>query len=358
MARTVPPGGERRLPRRGLTAAQAAPTPPPCPLSLSVVIVNFCQWRNTARLTRQLHRSHLFCSGEASIVIVDNHSPWHPVARKLQRMPGVAVRRFRRNYGFARAVNRACEATRSEWVLLLNPDVTVPDGFLDEAYAAAVKLGQADPRAGVIGFGLRDPDGTPQPSAGALPTLAGTLTRLLRRRSRRKCDTLPRTEPSRVAWATGGCLLVRRSCFNQLTGMDERYFLYYEDVDFCQRAAEKQWSVWYDPTVTVTHHWPLHARRVPPPLRLMTRHALLMYTRSHWPRWQARAMSSVVWLDATVRRAWAALRGEGDATRIYGQLQALVGDLRHSRYDSARRRVRFAAAFLDPIAAEQDGRTE
>lgn len=359
MARSVPPGGGRRLQRRSLPTAFPAALPPDSTRpSVSVVIVNFCQWRNTARLTRQLRRCHLLRSGDAEVVIVDNHSPSHPVVQKLRRMSGVVVRRFSRNHGFARAVNRACDTARGDWVLLLNPDVTVGEGFLDEAFAAAERIAAAQPKAGVIGFSLRNPDGSPQASAGSFPTLWGTLGRLFHRRSRRKYDPLPQGEPCRVAWATGGCLLVKRECFEQIGGLDERFFLYYEDVDFCLRAAAKGWSVWYEPSVQVTHHWPLHARRVPAPLRLMTRHALLTYARAHWPGWQLRLMSRLVWTDALLRRLWAAVRGDADASRLYGQLQALVGDLRHSRFDSARRRVRFAAAFLDPIAAEQDGRTE
>ena len=359
MARSVPPGERRRIRR-------AYPNPLPTPalpsvsrkLSVSVVIVNFCQWRNTARLTRQLRRCDLARLGDAEVVIVDNHSPWHALARKLQRMPGVTVRRLRRNYGFARAVNRACDEARGEWVLLLNPDVTVPDGFLDDALVAAERIARANTNVGVVGFGLRNPDGSSQPSAGDYPTLWGTLGRLLRRRSRRKCDPLPLNESQPVAWATGGCLLVRRGCLEQLGGLDERFFLYYEDVDFCRRATQQGWSIWYEPAVQVTHHWPLHARRVPAPLRLMTRHALLTYARSHWSPWQNRVLAGVIWSEAVLRRTWAAFRGDADASRLHGQLQALVGDLGHRRFDAARRRVRFAAAFLDPISSAQDGRTE
>ena len=58
-------------------------------------------------------------------------------------------------------------------------------------------------------------------------------------------------------------MLVRRDCFEQLGGLDETFFLYYEDVDFCRRAREAGWSVWYDPALRVTHHFPLHTRAVP-----------------------------------------------------------------------------------------------
>ncbi|MBY0456576.1 MAG: hypothetical protein K2V38_04510, partial [Gemmataceae bacterium] len=130
------------------------------------------------------------------------------------------------------------------------------------------------------------------------------------------------------------------------------------DADFCRRAAEVGWAVWFDPAVRVTHHWPLHARRVPPPLRLVTRHALLTYARRHWPAWQARLLSGAVWVEAAARQLAALARGEPEAAGCFGQLRRLVGDLAAGRAKAVADRVRYAASFLHPIAAEQDGRTE
>lgn len=353
MAPAVPPGTPEPEPSR---LARPRARPAPRQAELAVVVVNFCQWRNTARLVAQLRRSVAFRSGAAEVVVVDNHSPFHPVVRKLRRLRGVTVRRFSRNHGFARAVNRGAERNQP-WVLLLNPDVTVPDGFLDDALAVASKLGESDPSAGVIGFRLRNPDGTEQASAGPFPTLWNSLAGLVRPRSRRKCRHVPADTRREVDWVTGGCLLVRRDCFDQLGGLDETFFLYYEDVDFCRRAADAGWGVWYDPALDVTHHFPLHARRVPAALRLMTRHALLTYAHKHWSRWEAGLLAGLLWTEAGLRQAWAAVRGDGDSARCHGQLRRLVGDVCRGRVTETRKRIRRAAAFLDPVAAEQDGRT-
>ena len=312
-------------------------------------------------------------TGAANVVVVDNHSPFHSVVRKLEKLHGVSIRRFSRNLGFARSEPRSlrpspfevgaavCGAPRgalaSDWVLLLNPDVTVEDGFLDDVATFVEKLAAADPNTGVVGFRLRNRDGSPQASSGPFPTLTRTLAGLFRPRSRRKCTHRPESTRQPVDWVTGGCLLVRRDCFRQLGGLDESFFLYYEDVDFCRRAAAAGWGVWFDPSLEVTHHWPLHLRRVPAPLRLMTRHALLTYARKHWSGWRARMMSAVVWAEAVARQGWAAVRADWDAARCYGHLRRLVGDVAAGRDKDARRRIRFAAAFLDPIGAEQDGRT-
>jgi GT2 family glycosyltransferase len=311
-------------------------------------------------------------TGAANVVVVDNHSPFHPVVRKLEKLRGVSVRRFSRNLGFARGVNRGVtaapqandtrarggSASASDWVLLLNPDVTVEDGFLDDVVTFVEKLAAADPAAGVVGFRLRNRDGSAQASSGPFPTLTRTLAGLFRPRSRRKCTHRPEPTRQPVDWVTGGCLLVRRDCFRQLGGLDESFFLYYEDVDFCRRAAAAGWGIWFDPSLEATHHWPLHLRRVPAPLRLMTRHALLTYARKHWSGWRARLMSAVVWAEAAARQGWAAIRADWDSAHCYDQLRRLVGDVSAGRDREARGRIRFAAAFLDPIGAEQDGRTQ
>ena len=354
---TDPPSSHRpalapRLRVRPPGGGSAIETP-----QLSVVIVNFCQWSNTARLTRQLRRCEAVRRGAAEVVIVDNHSPASRTVRKLRRLSGVSVFRNPENRGFARAVNRGSRVSRGEWVLLLNPDVTVPEGFLDAVLDAAQRWPARDPRAGVIGFQLRNRDGTRQASSGPFPTLLGTLSGLLLPRSRRKCRHRPLTGRRAVPWVTGGCLLVRRDCFEEIGGLDESFFLYYEDVDFCQRARRAGWSVWYEPGLKVTHHFPLHDREVPPPLRLVTRHALLTYSRKHWSGWQSRVLAGIVWAEAGVRQLWSAWRGHDTDAVCYRELRGLVRDQALGRTDAVNQRIRFAAGFLDPIAAAQDGRT-
>jgi N-acetylglucosaminyl-diphospho-decaprenol L-rhamnosyltransferase len=341
-------------PDLALAPTRRASAPPA--VELAVVVVNFCQWKNTARLVRQLRRSAAVRTESAEIQVVDNGSPAHRLAARVARLRGVSVRRFDDNLGFAAAVNRGCRLTAGPWVLLLNPDITVPDGFLDDVLGAITRA-EETPDAGVIGFRLLNRDGTPQPSAGPFPTFARTLAGLFLPRARRKCRANRGAARRPVEWATGGCLLVRRECFEQLGGLDESFFLYYEDVDFCRRAATAGWSVWFDPALAVTHHWPLHARRVPPPLRLITRHALLTYARRHWPGWQARLLSGAVWAEAGLRQLWALARGARADACCFGHLRKLVGDVAAGRAEVAVDRIRFAAGFLHPIAAEQDGRT-
>ncbi len=331
-----------------LVPTLAAPPPPATPVlshapctvpRLSVVVVNYHQWRDTAGLVGQLRISPCLADGAAEIVVVDNHSDWTPAAARLRRTPGVSLRRWRRNRGFARAVNEGCRLSQGEWLLLLNPDVTLDPGFADAALALADRRAIDQPHLGVVGFRLRDPDGSAQPSTGPFPTLCSTLSRLLLPRRRRKYDAGPAGARRHVDWATGCCLLIRRDCWEQLGGLDPDYFLYYEDVDFCRRARERGWCVAYEPTPSAVHHHPLHGRAVPPHLRLVTRHALLTYAFKHWPAWQARLLAAVVSLEAAARQTAARCKGDGGAGKIFGEMGRLAGDLGCGRPRAAWRRL-------------------
>jgi N-acetylglucosaminyl-diphospho-decaprenol L-rhamnosyltransferase len=306
---------------------------------LSVIVVNYRSWSDTAQLVRQLRQSPALRDGEAEIVVVDNHSPPHPVARRLRRLSGVSLQRWRCNRGFARAVNEGCRISQGDWLLLLNPDMTLEPGFLDTALAHADQLAEQEPNLGIVGFRLRNPDGSLQLSAGTFPTLWSTLARLVRPRARRKYQQLSETQPQHVDWVTGCCLLVRRRCWEQLRGFDPDFFLYYEDVDLCARAAERGWSVCYEPGLAVTHHQPLHARDVPAHLRLITRHALLTYARKHWKPWQVQILGGVVRFEALLRGWWAVRRGDATAASVFATLRTLTTDLTRDAARAARRKL-------------------
>ncbi len=330
----APAASPSTTPRSPLPAAKPARVP-----DLSVVIVNYRQWQDTLALVRQLRHSAALGDGAAEVVVIDNHSPADPAAWRLRRSPSVSLWRSRRNAGFAAGANQGCRLSLGRWLLLLNPDTSVPPDFLDRAIRLADDLTAADPSAGVIGFELRHSDGSRQHSFGPFPTLPGSLARLLLPRPRRKYHAVAPPRRCRVPWLTGCCLLVRRDCYEQLGGFDEDFFLYYEDVDLCRRATERGWSVWYEPSLTVTHHRPLHARAVPAHLRLFTRHASLTYARKHWPGWHAQVLARLVGAAAGLRRRLAAWRGDTDAAEAFAALDAIASDLAADRPDVARRRL-------------------
>lgn len=226
-----------------------------------------------------------------------------------------------------------------DWFLLLNPDTTPADDFLDDV---ADRLNRLDDKAGIVGFHLRNSDGTRQLSTGPYPTLVSTLARMVLPRSRRKYEKISSDTATPVAWVTGCCLLIRQKCLRDLGGLDESFFLYYEDVDLCRRAVERGWSVWFDPEPMIVHHHPLHHRVVPPVLRMVTRHSLMVYAKKHWPSWQFRMLTRIVQAEACLR-GWI---GESTDARTFDLLGGICRDLRngddataHDRITSAVRRI-------------------
>jgi N-acetylglucosaminyl-diphospho-decaprenol L-rhamnosyltransferase len=330
---------------------------------VSVIIVNYYQWANTRQLLRQLQDCSAWSRGRIRVVVVDNGGSgtgW------TDTVGGIRVRYESRNLGFAGGVNRGVreldrwrwgiwrtDGAVYEWFLLLNPDVTVPAGFLDAVMDIVEQLTVEEPRAGVVGLRLCNPDGSLQGSCGRFPTLGSTLRGLLRPRAWRKCLMLNTQQRQQVDWVTGGCLLVRRDCFEQLGGLDESFFLYYEDVDFCHRAKAAGWQVLYEPRIIVTHHWPLHARVVPAPLRLITRHALMQFARKHWGRWSNWCLHRLVWFEALYRAGWAYLCRRHRDSACYQQLRYLVRDISQGRLPSIPQRLAFASRYLRKIAAAQ-----
>jgi N-acetylglucosaminyl-diphospho-decaprenol L-rhamnosyltransferase len=340
-------------PQQQRAPARQTPRLRPAAPHVSAVVINFCQWRNTDRLTHQLVDADAIDTGIADVIVVDNDSPPDPAFARLRRTPGVSLKRFDQNTGFARAANEGCRLARGEWILLLNPDTAVPEGFLDQLEALCRTLDQEEPRAGVVGLSLLHGDGSEQASCGPSPTLGRTLAGLMLPRRVRKCRPVRSGDRVSVPWVTGCGMLIRRACWADLGGFDESFFLYYEDADFCRRAWAAGWSVWYEPGLRLTHFSPLHTRPVPPELRLMTRHALLTYAEKYWGGWRRRMLASVVWFEALVRLANAGIgRRPG---RLHRELRRLAADWFDGRPLEARSRVRRAAPLLTQCAGREDG---
>ena len=305
---------------------------------LRVVIVNYRQWSSTKELVRNLAKSDAFQAGKVEIVVVDNGSPQNPLAEKLNKVPNLRLIQSEHNRGFARAVNTGAEGFLGDWFLLLNPDITVGDGFLDRVLASGEISRKVHPNLGVIGFGMLDPEGSIQPSTGPFPSFTNTLFRQFLPRRLRKYHLSFRKEGP-VDWTSGCCLLISKGCWSDLGRFDPDFFLYYEDVDFCHRATQGGWRICLDRSVTAVHHHPLHRRKVPGHLRVATRMALHTYSRKHWPAWQHRIMGLIMRLEAGLG-AWSSrLRGNWAAEAWWTSLGTLLQDSSRGKTATSIRRL-------------------
>lgn len=300
---------------------------------VSVLIVNYNAWPDVAELVAGLAATAEVAGGLCDVLVVDNASEG-PIPPSLQTLqPGVRLILRQENGGFAVGVNAGWRASRAPWLLLLNPDVVAGVGLLSKVVARVRKFESDRERTegrapGVVGFGLRNLDGTRQPSVGAFPSLARTVWEQLIPRSRRKYQAGWRTQAGPVAWVTGACMLVNAATLDAVSGLDEDFFLYYEEVALCRSARGRGWRVEYDPTVEVVHLRPLQNRPVTPKMRVITRHSKLLYFRKHLPRWQFLVLCAVVTVEANVSLGWAKLCGRGEDVRAWRTIAGVARSLR------------------------------
>ncbi len=193
---------------------------------------------------------------DVELILVDDASHDGTAAAARARHPRLAVLRTPEPVGFTRAANLGLEAARGDVVLLLNSDTEVAPGAL-AALAAAFA---ADPRLGAAGAALVYPDGSPQWSGGAAPTLlwlfglASGLPALLGRLPFYRRLRAPGRPPGRVEWVTGAALALRRAALAEVGRFDERFRFYAQDLDLCLRLGEAGWRVALLPGARVMHH--------------------------------------------------------------------------------------------------------
>ncbi len=227
---------------------------------LRIVIVS---WNVEKHLERCLRSLAAACEGlEWEAVVVDNASRDWSVKVADQSRSNDAYLRFRiianaDNRGFAKACNQGIAGFDSRYVLLLNPDTECPPGSLMDL----VKAADSHPRAGIIGPKLTNTDGSLQHSVRRFPTVldqSGILLKLhhiFPRLFRNYFFPLTKGEYKGVVdQVMGACFLIRRSLIKDIGGLDERYFIWFEEVDYCKQAIQRGWEVVYEPSVYVIHH--------------------------------------------------------------------------------------------------------
>jgi len=193
------------------------------------------------------------------IVVVDNFSQDGGVERLRRDYPDVTVIANKSNNGYASAVNQAIRAFDSDYILLLNPDIEVKPGAIN----AMLRFMNDTSDAGIVGGKLLNPDGTLQYSCRTfytMPTIImrrtflGKLFPNSKILTRHLMSDWDHNSIRDVDWMLGACLLIRRSALQDVGLMDERFFLYFEDVDWCYRMKKGGWRVCYLPEAEMVHH--------------------------------------------------------------------------------------------------------
>ena len=210
---------------------------------LSIVIVSFNAGADLQACLLTLKKGPP--AGDHEIIVVDNGSVDGSV-EAAERIPGVRTIRMGRNAGYAAANNAGIRASRGDLLLLLNSDTLVPPGAIDQLVGRL----RATDAAAVAGPRLVDGEGHPELSFGRMISPLNEL-----RQKNRTPDWIAR-ETAReqfVDWVSGACLLVRRADAEAVGLLDERFFLYTEDVDFCHAIRKRGAKVLFTPVATITH---------------------------------------------------------------------------------------------------------
>lgn len=224
-------------------------------VDVSVIIVN---WNTQNELRACLASLQDTGDVSAEIIVVDNASSDASVSMVQEEFPGVRLIVNQENAGFAKGSNMGIAASHGRYILLLNPDCVVSHGALE----TLVQFGDENKDAGILGLKVLNVDGTIQHSCRRSPTFGAVLFRnaVLGRIYPNNPYTREyllaswdHNSVKEVDWVSGAALVMRREMIEDIGMLDERFFMYCEDMDLGCRARESGWKVVYLPTAVVTH---------------------------------------------------------------------------------------------------------
>jgi GT2 family glycosyltransferase len=270
---------------------------------VSILIVNY---RAYAELSACLESLERFRSADLEVILIDHAGEQADAGRLRQRFPWIQWIAVPDNPGFAAGVNRAARAAGGRHLLLLNPDCIVHD---DTPRTLAAYLDDR-PAVGAVGALVRERDGLIQASARRFPNVttgfAGRTTWLSQLwpanpwTRRNLVAPAGASAPIEVDWVSGACVMIRRLAFEAVGGMDERFFLYWEDADLCLRLKRAGWATVYHPGAEVTHITGRSSARAQKESLVAFHRSAYLYYVKHGGR-LARSLAPIVFLTLQAR---------------------------------------------------------
>ncbi|MEW6536085.1 MAG: glycosyltransferase family 2 protein [Candidatus Auribacterota bacterium] len=239
------------------------PTKPPV---ISVIIVN---WNTESLLPPCINslKTHIK-KYSFEIILVDNASSDNSVAIVKDRFPDVLLIENNRNRGFGRAVNQGIEIASGRYLVLFNTDASVEDGAIDQL----ISYMETHPQTGICGGQLIYPDGRKQHSFDNYPSLATELLNksLLKRLFPEKYPSkkIAYAQPLPVDSIIGACMAVRAECIRKIGRLDEDYFFFLEETDWCYRIKQAGYDIMHIPSARIVHLQGKSAGKVPVRSRL------------------------------------------------------------------------------------------
>jgi GT2 family glycosyltransferase len=259
-------------------------------LEVSIIIVNW----NTVDLLRQCLRS-VFAETQninCEVIVIDNASTDDSVEMVRCEFGQTRLIANTRNVGFAAANNQGMAVANGRYVLLLNSDTVVLDNAVQETVAYADRY----PDTAVVGCRILNPDRSLQNSCFMFPSLlnwflfSSYLYRLFPRSrffGREQMSWWPRDDAREVDVVTGCFMLVRKSAIDDVGMMDEGFFMYAEETDWCYRFKTKGWKNRFTPKGEIIHIGGASAAKLGPRRAQITNASYMRYMTKHWSRTRA-----------------------------------------------------------------------
>jgi hypothetical protein len=288
-------------------------------MDLSIIIVSY----NTEELTVNAIQSVLASQTDYAyeIIVVDNASSDQSVARIRERFPQLTVLQNEFNEGFSKANNRGIRISRGRYILLLNSDTIVQPDTLD----VMIRFMDSHPRVGAAGCKVVMPDGSldracrrgfPTPSASFY--YAFGISKLFPNNPRFNQYQLSYLDPDKdypVDCLVGAFMMVRRETIEQVGLLDEDFFMYGEDIDWCYRIKQAGWQIHYYPYTQIIHYKGASSRRKPRKMIVEFHRAMILFHRKHYQAKYSWFTNRLVYAGIYVKLALSLLRNRFGSVR-------------------------------------------
>lgn len=213
---------------------------------LSVVSVTYNNGKNIRDYLATLKKA---LPKRSEVIVIDNHSSDN-TAELVGKEKWLKLIKNESNLGFGSGCNIGAKHSRCEYILFLNPDTVLKHDSLEKL----MDFAQNHPDAGIIAPRLISKNGKIQESVTRLPSLLGVAKEYIFGQKNAYSQYAPTTNiPIEVEAAYGAAMLIRKELFNKLGGFDEKYFLYYEDLDLCRKVKKMGLKIFYCPNISIVH---------------------------------------------------------------------------------------------------------
>jgi len=276
-------------------------------IDVSIVIVSY----NTKELTRECLVSIKKYAGDVSheVFVVDNASVDGSADMVSEEFPRIQLIRMKENLGFAGGNNPAMKKASGRYVLLLNSDAFLAENVL----ADTIRYMDNNKEVGVLGCKLTNPDGSMQPSARMLPGpinkilhITGLAARFPSSKFFGRVDFSwwDHSTPRSVGWVVGAFFLIRQSTIDDIGILDDHYFLYFEEIDYCLTARRAGWDVVFYPYAQVVHLGGQSAAKTPAKISSKGKQMISIRITSEFRYYRKMYGPHYVLMSALIEGAW------------------------------------------------------